>query len=267
MSQESIGHTELLLITDGKCVKHDTRPWDTIIVGGGSAGAIVAGILAQRDPSERILLIEAGASDMHPLVKVPLGLVAMMGNASFDWMHQSSPSSSQGGAVTKIPRGKRLGGSGSINSMLYVRGRASDYDRWAQEGATGWGWDQVLPVFKRMEGQQEALDQELHGLDGPMQVEAQASPHPLCQTLIDAGGAHQIPHNPDFNGTSQEGLGLYHCNMNKGQRWTGVDAYLRPAMNNSQLAPGLSRSLRKYGLWQVPGQARNVSDRDRKSVV
>ena len=211
--------------------------WDTIIVGGGSAGAIVAGVLAQRDPKEKILLLEAGRSDRHPLVQTPLGLVRMMGHRDFDWRFESVPSESQGQAITKIPRGKLLGGSGSINSMLYVRGRPSDYDEWAQEqGATGWAWQDVLPVFKRMERNSRQLDDTQHGRNGPMHVEDQASPHPLTHHFIEAGRELQVRHNQDFNGSTQEGLGLYQCNMKNGRRWTGVDAYLRPAMGRGNLA-------------------------------
>lgn len=211
--------------------------WDTIIVGGGSAGAIVAGILAQRDPSEKILLLEAGRSDRHPLVQTPLGLVRMMGDRGFDWCFESVPSDSQGQAITKIPRGKMLGGSGSINSMLYIRGRPSDYDEWAEaHGAAGWAWRDVLPVFKRMEQNRDQLDETRHGFDGPMHVENQASPHPLTQHFFGAGRQLQIPGNQDFNGSTQEGLGLYQCNMKNGRRWTGVDAYLRPAIGRSNLA-------------------------------
>ena len=148
--------------------------WDTIIVGGGSAGAIVAGILAQRDPSEKILLVEAGRSDRHPLVQTPLGLVRMMGDRGFDWCFESVSSASQGQAITKIPRGK-MGGSGSINRMLYIRGRPSDYDEWAEaHGAAGWAWQDVLPVFKRMEQNRHQSDDTRHGCDGPMHVEDQA---------------------------------------------------------------------------------------------
>ena len=223
--------------------------WDTIIVGGGSAGAIVAGVLAQRDPTEKILLLEAGRSDRHPLVQTPLGLVRMMGHAGFDWRFESVPSTSQGQAVTKIPRGKMLGGSGSINSMLYVRGRASDYDGWAADhGAHGWGWKDVLPIFKRMEQNPDRPDDELHGHQGPMHVEDQVSPHPLTRHFIDAGQQLQVPSNQDFNGPTQEGLGLYQCNMKNGQRWTGVDAYLRPVLGHSNLCVETSANVDRLQL-------------------
>lgn len=214
----------------------DGTNWDTVVVGGGSAGAIIAGVLAQRQPDEKILLIEAGRNDRHPLIQIPLGLVYMMGNPGFDWNLKSIPSRSQGGTMTKIPRGKMLGGSGSINSMLYVRGRPSDYDQWAQnEGASGWGWDDVCPVFRRMEANQRWGENEFHGGKGPIHVEDQSSSHPLCQHFIDAGVSLQLPTNADFNGPTQEGLGRYQCNMKHGQRWTGVDGYLLPQQNNRNL--------------------------------
>ena len=206
------------------------KDWDIIIVGGGSAGAIVAGLLAERWPGKSVLLPEAGPSDRRPRVKVPLGLVKLMGSERFDWRVKSAPNAALNDAKASVPRGKVLGGSGSINSMLYVRGRAQDYDSWAEAGATGWSWEDVLPVFKRMEGNRRLGDAPLHGATGPMIVEDQTSPHPLTRSLIEAGEAQQIRPSKDFNGEDQEGLGLYQVNMKKGRRWTGVDAYLQPAL-------------------------------------
>ena len=206
------------------------KDWDIIIVGGGSAGAIVAGLLAERWPGKSVLLLEAGPSDRRPRVKVPLGLVKLMGSERFDWRFKSAPNAALNDAKASVPRGKVLGGSGSINSMLYVRGRAQDYDSWAEAGATGWSWEDVLPVFKRMEGNRRLGDAPLHGATGPMIVEDQTSPHPLTRSLIEAGEAQQIRPSKDFNGEDQEGLGLYQVNMKKGRRWTGVDAYLQPAL-------------------------------------
>lgn len=185
--------------------------YDTIIIGGGSAGAIVAGSLAQK-ASEKILLLEAGGSDRGPITQVPLGLTQAMHNPRFDWKFKSQPHDHLAGAVAKIPRGKVLGGSGSINSMLYIRGRKSDYDEW---GLSGWDGDTVWQAF-------DALEQHVV-------TAAQVSPNRLCKDFIHAGKRLQIPQAHDFN-KSQEGLGLYRINMRRGKRWTGVDAFLRPAL-------------------------------------
>ena len=184
---------------------------DTLIIGGGSAGAIVAGILAQKS-TEKILLLEAGRSDRGPITQIPLGLTQAMHNPRYDWKLESAPHAHLNGAVAKIPRGKILGGSGSINSMLYIRGRRSDYDEW---GLKGWDGQTVWRAF-------DALEQ--HVL-----TTAQASPNRLCQDFIAAGTRLQLPEAQDFN-QNQEGLGLYRVNMRRGKRWTGVDAFLRPAL-------------------------------------
>ena len=181
---------------------------DTLIIGGGSAGAIVAGVLARKS-SEKVVLLEAGGSDRHPLTQIPLGLTQAMHNPRFDWQMESAAHEHLGGAIAKIPRGKVLGGSGSINSMLYVRGRKSDYDEWALDG---WDGESVWRTFD------ELAEHVTHT--------HQVSPHPLTQEFIQAGERLQIPIAQDFN-DHQEGLGLYRVNMRRGKRWTGVDAFLR----------------------------------------
>ena len=181
---------------------------DTLIIGGGSAGAIVAGILAQKS-NKKIVLLEAGGSDRGPITQIPLGLTQAMHNPHFDWCMRSTSHAHLSGATAKIPRGKVLGGSGSINSMLYVRGRKSDYDEW---GLPDWEGERVWQVFD------ELAEHVVHS--------EQASPHPLSHAFVKAGEALHIPQAYDFN-THQEGLGLYRVNMQRGKRWTGVDAFLR----------------------------------------
>ena len=210
-----------------------TKNFDTIVVGGGSAGAIVAGILAQKS-DEKIILLEAGGTDRGPITQIPLGLTQAMHNPRYDWKLESAPHRHLANAVAKIPRGKVLGGSGSINSMLYIRGRKSDYDEW---NLPGWDGETVWKVF-------DALEQHVV-------VSAQRSPNRLCQDFIQAGKRLQIREAQDFN-QDQEGLGLYRVNMRRGKRWTGVDAFLRPALRarpnlQVQLNTSISKILIKGG--------------------
>ena len=139
---------------------------------------------------------------------------------------------------------KTLGGSSAINSMVYIRGRPSDYDEWARLGCDGWDWDAVLPYFKRSENNLR-IDNELHGLSGPLIVGDLPSPHPLCQNWIEAGEAVGIPHNRDFNGTTQEGLGVYQVTMKNGRRWSSADAYLNHAAGRNNLTVLTNAEARK----------------------
>ena len=202
--------------------------FDFIIVGGGSAGCVLADRLSASG-KYTVCLIEAGPPDHDPRIKIPFGLINLMNNPRYDWCYRSSPHDHLGGKSVSVPRGKTLGGSGSINSMLYIRGRPSDYDRWRELGATGWGWGDVLPYFRSQENNVRGAD-GLHGGDGPLHVQDLKSPHPLTDTLIKAGKQMQIPHNTDFNGVTQEGLGVYQTTMKDGRRWSAADAFLRPAL-------------------------------------
>ena len=209
------------------------KDYDTLVLGGGSAGAVVAGRLSA-DPSRRVCLIEAGPPDDDPRIRIPLGVMTLMGHARFDWGFRSDPHAHLGGRVVSVPRGRTLGGSGSINSMVYIRGRPSDYDAWATAGCTGWDWASVLERFRRAENNSRGAS-ELHGDAGPLYVEDLPSPHPMVARLVDAGRAEGIPANTDFNGPEQEGLGNYQTTMHRGRRWSAVDAWLRPALDRPNL--------------------------------
>ncbi|NRA29994.1 MAG: GMC family oxidoreductase N-terminal domain-containing protein [Parvularculaceae bacterium] len=211
------------------------RSFHFVIVGGGSAGCVLADRLSASG-RYTVCLIEAGPPDRDPRIKVPLGLISLMKNPKFDWSFQSEGHDHLGGHRVPIPRGKTLGGSGSINSMVYIRGRASDYDQWAQLGAKGWGWSDVLPYFKRQEQNARLADDDLHGGSGPLHVQDLPSPHPLLETWQQAGEQLQIPRSRDFNGASQEGLGVYQTTMRQGRRWSAADAFLRPALKRENLA-------------------------------
>ncbi len=208
--------------------------FDYVIVGGGSAGCCLAGRLSE-DPNKTVCLIEAGPPDSDPRIKVPLGLISLMGNPRFDWCYQSAPHSHMNNREVPVPRGKTLGGSGSINSMVYIRGRPSDYDTWADLGCTGWDWESVLPYFIRAEANQRLADDPMHGATGPLTVEDLRSPDPILERFVTAGAELGIPENQDFNGETQEGLGTYQVTMRNGRRWSTADAYLRPAVKSKNL--------------------------------
>ncbi|MEL6301071.1 MAG: GMC family oxidoreductase N-terminal domain-containing protein [Pseudomonadota bacterium] len=212
-----------------------TEPrFDYVIVGGGSAGCVLADRLSANG-RHSIALLEAGPPDNDPRIKIPFGLVGLMSHPRFDWRFTSTPHNHLNDKVVSIPRGKTLGGSGSINSMVYIRGRASDYDRWAELGATGWDWESVLPYFMRQECNRELADDPLHGDRGPLHVQDLPSPHDLLATLQAAGRQLGISENRDFNGETQEGLGVYQTTMRSGRRWSAADAFLRPAMSRDNL--------------------------------
>ena len=209
--------------------------FDTLVIGGGSAGCVIASRLSE-DPDHSVCLIEAGSQDNDWRIKIPLGLTQLIGNPKFDWCYRSAAHEHLGGHQVSVPRGRMLGGSGSINSMVYIRGRPSDYDDWASEGCVGWDWNSVLPVFKRAENNRQLGDDSLHGSQGPLQVSDLPSPHTMVGKLVAAGNAQGIPFNRDFNGTAQEGIGPYQTTMHNGIRCSAADAYLRPALSRSNLA-------------------------------
>ena len=208
--------------------------FDYVIVGGGSAGCVLADHLS-RNPKNTVCLIEAGPSDSDLRIKIPFGLINLMGNPKFDWRLRTTPQKAKNGATASVPRGKTLGGSGSINSMVYIRGRASDYDKWSELGADGWSWNDVLPYFKQQENNQRLGNDELHGASGPLHVQDLPSPHHLLNIWQEAGESLQIPRSSDFNGATQEGLGVYQTTMKNGRRWSAADAFLRPALKRQNL--------------------------------
>lgn len=208
--------------------------FDIVIVGGGSAGCCLAGRLSE-DPKINVCLLEAGPSDANPLISVPGLLVFLLKHGRLNWNLRSEPHSHLKGRQVSVPRGRALGGSSSINSMVYIRGRKSDYDAWAHAGCTGWDWDSVLPIFKKMEDNSRLGDDPLHGKGGPLRVEDLASPSRLLDVFAEAGSEFQIPRSSDFNGAVQEGLGAYQVTMRRARRWSAADAYLKPALRRSNL--------------------------------
>ncbi|MEM9688856.1 MAG: GMC family oxidoreductase N-terminal domain-containing protein [Pseudomonadota bacterium] len=202
--------------------------FDVVVIGGGSGGSAVAGCLAEGSRAS-ICVLEAGPPDDDIRIRVPLGVMALMGHPVYDWRYTSEAHTHLNGRRVSVPRGRTLGGSGSINSMVYIRGRASDYDAWAAGGCDGWDWQSVLSRFRNAENNSRGSD-DLHGADGPLHVQDLPSPHPMVKQLVRAAEDHGIPPNDDFNGDRQEGFGNYQTTMRDGRRWSPADAYLHPAV-------------------------------------
>jgi choline dehydrogenase len=207
--------------------------FDVVIVGAGSAGCALAGRLSE-DPSLRVLLLEAGGSDDVLEVQVPAGLYKTW-RTRLDWNYTTEPQPGLGGRKLFWPRGKLLGGSSSINAMIYIRGARADYDEWADlTGDKSWSYDHVLPLFRRMEDNARGADR-FHGVGGPLRVEDLRSPHPWTRAVVQSAVAAGYPRNDDFNGATQEGVGQYQVTQKRGRRWSSADAYLHPAERRPNL--------------------------------
>ena len=207
--------------------------FDYIIIGAGSAGCVLANRLSE-DPAIRVLLLEAGPRDWHPFIHMPAGLAKLAHNKRINWDYDTAPEPHLNNRMLWWPRGKVLGGSSSINAMCYIRGVAADYDDWAAQGATGWHWDNVLPYFKRSEGNSRGAD-ALHGGDGPLAVSDLRHVNPLTQVYIEAGQQAGHLHNEDFNGPAQHGVGLYQVTQKDGARCSAAVAYLNPVRTRPNL--------------------------------
>ncbi|MEP2892574.1 choline dehydrogenase [Tateyamaria sp.] len=215
---------------------------DYVIVGAGSAGCAVAYRLAEAGRS--VLVIEHGGTDAGPLIQMPAALSYPMNMARYDWGYQSEPEPHLGGRRLACPRGKVIGGSSSINGMVYVRGHAMDYDHWADAGADGWAYADVLPYFKRMETWDAAGhggDADWRGKDGPLHVMRGPRKNPLFHAFVEAGREAGYEVTDDYNGQKQEGFGPMEQTVHKGRRWSGANAYLKPALKraNCDLIRGL----------------------------
>lgn len=207
--------------------------YDYIIVGAGSAGCVLANRLSA-DPQVRVLLIEAGPADRHPFIHMPAGIAHLVRNRRLNWSYDTVAEPQLDGRRLWWPRGKVLGGSSAINAMCYVRGVPGDYDRWAAAGAEGWHWDNVLPYFRRSEANQRGGD-DLHGDSGPLHVSDLRHVNPLSHAFIEAGQQAGWPHNADFNGPQQQGVGLYQVTQKDGSRCSSAVAYLAPVRHRPNL--------------------------------
>ncbi|HMJ72489.1 MAG TPA: GMC family oxidoreductase N-terminal domain-containing protein [Solirubrobacterales bacterium] len=206
---------------------------DYVIVGAGSAGCVLAARLSE-DPSIEVLLIEAGGSDRHPNVKIPAAFAKQF-KSKRDWDLGTEPEPYCNGRSIYMPRGKGLGGSSSMNAMLYVRGHPLDYEKWAAGGATGWDWGGIRPYFLRAEDNARG-ESEHHAVDGPLRVEDERSPRRLTGQFLDSCAAAGIPRIADYNGHEQDGAALAQVTQRNGRRWSTADAYLRPASGRENLS-------------------------------
>lgn len=211
----------------------DFGRFDVIVVGAGSAGCVLANRLSA-DPRRRVLLVEAGKSDNHPWVHIPVGYLFAIGNPRLDWGFRTEPVPGLGGRRLLYPRGKVLGGCSSINGMIYMRGQAQDYDGWRDLGNPGWGWDDVLPLFRRSERHFGAADAH-HGTTGELRVERQRLHWPILDEVAAAARQTGIPEAVDFNAGDNEGVGYFPVNQRRGLRWNARKAFLDPARRRANL--------------------------------
>ncbi len=210
---------------------------DYVIIGSGSAGATMAYRLAEA--GKRVIVIEQGGTDAGPFIQMPAALSYPMNMGIYDWGYQSEPEPHLGGRQLATPRGKVIGGSSSINGMVYVRGHAKDYDTWEAMGAQGWSYADVLPYFQRMEtwhGAEDAgQDDGFRGKSGPLHISRGPRKNPLFNAFIKAGQQAGYPATADYNGAQQEGFGAMEATIYKGRRWSAANAYLRPAMKSGRV--------------------------------
>ena len=210
----------------------DAPFYDYVIVGAGSAGCVLANRLSASG-RWRVLLLEAGREDVNANVHMPVAFSKLYGSAD-DWNYYTVPQEHLAGRRLYQPRGKMLGGSSSMNAMIYIRGHRADYDGWAARGCEGWDFESVRPYFLKSEGQQRTTDGE-HGVDGPLTVSDLRSPHPISERFVEAGVEQGYPHNDDFNVGEQDGFGLYQVTQRDGRRCSTARAFLEPARGRHNL--------------------------------
>ncbi len=210
-----------------------SKQFDFIIVGAGTAGCVLANRLSE-SPQNSVLLIEAGSRDTNPWIHIPVGYFKTMHNPKTDWCYQTEPDPGLNGRSIKWPRGKVLGGSSSINGLLYVRGQAQDYDDWANSGNPGWSFQDMLPYFKKSEHQERGAD-EYHGIGGNLKVSDMRLKRGIGEAFIQGAVEIGIPRTDDFNGGSQQGAGYYQLTAWKGRRCSSAAGYLKPVRNRRNL--------------------------------
>lgn len=207
--------------------------FDYVVVGAGSAGCVVANRLSA-DPAVSVCLIEAGPKDSSPLIHMPFGVIGLIKEGKHNWGYNTEPQTALNKRPLYWPRGKTLGGSSSINGMVYIRGHRADYDEWAAAGNKGWSYADLLPIFRAHE-HNERMENAFHGRGGPLNVADARNAMPLSLTFIEAGKQYGLKANDDFNGATQEGVGLYQVTQKDGRRWSAARAFLRPVLNRPNL--------------------------------
>ncbi|MEA2789423.1 MAG: choline dehydrogenase, partial [Acetobacteraceae bacterium] len=211
----------------------ETQTFDYIVVGAGSAGSVLA-IRLSANPKHRVLVLEAGR-ESHPWSRVPVGFAKLIENPAANWLYASEPDAGTGNRRIPVPRGKLLGGSSSINGMVFVRGQSQDYDQWAQLGNRGWSYREVLPIFREMESYKGEADNEYRGRGGPLRVTESNETGPLYDALIKAAGEVGIKYTNDYNGASQDGIGMTQMTIRGGRRMSTAVCYLDPARGRPNL--------------------------------
>ena len=208
--------------------------FDYVVVGGGSAGCVVAGRLSE-NPDVKVCLLEAGGTGEGWIITAPAATAIMLPAPINNWCFETVPQAGLNGRKGYQPRGKALGGSSAINAMVYIRGHKWDYDHWASLGNKGWSYDEVLPYFKRAENNEEIRD-AFHGTGGPLNVAGLRTDNPVPHVFVEAARQCQFPLNRDFNGAEQEGVGVYQVTQKNGERWSAARAYVHPHLNRPNLA-------------------------------
>ena len=251
----------------------ENRIYDYIVVGAGSAGAVLANRLSASG-QHRVLVLEAGR-ESHPWTRIPVGFAKMIENPAANWLYSSEPDEGSGQRRIPVPRGKLLGGSSSINGMVFVRGQAQDYDTWAQFGNRGWSYREVLPIFREMESYAGDADDEYRGRDGPLKVSASNEGGPIYDALIEAAGQVGIEYTDDYNGPKQDGIGMTQATISRGRRMSTATCYLEPARRRRNLtiqANALTTSLildgkRCVGVRYTSGGETREARADREVIV
>ncbi|MEE2760996.1 MAG: GMC family oxidoreductase N-terminal domain-containing protein [Pseudomonadota bacterium] len=213
----------------------DTASYDYIVIGAGSSGAVVANRLSE-DADVSVCLVEAGPADTSPFIHIPTGIIRLSKHKTLNWQFYTKPQVSMKGRPIYTPRGRTLGGSSSINAMVYIRGNRLDYDEWAKAGNAGWSWTDVKPYFIKAEHNEQYQGDGHHGTGGPLNVTFPRIVSPLTNEFVAAAEKLQYQHNPDFNGETQDGVGQHQATQKNGRRWSTSMAYIRPARKRPNVA-------------------------------